>query len=171
MALWRSALQYNKYLSKYLPFWKMQIDTHFKIYNFFLCWHFLLVFVRLPQISTSCNTAFYSLLSYFLAGRVVSAFHGSCDPGGAPAQWSVCVLNVPPWTALYSGWASACLSLACMWEAGTWLALLYCNLPQPARIQCPAESRWFEGRKVAVLRFKDLRMKIVITSFTRDCSI
>lgn len=96
---------------------------------------------------STCNTAFYSLLSYFLAGRVVSAFHGSCDPGGAPAQRSVCVLNVPPWTALYSGWASACLSLACMWGASTWLALLYCNLPQPVRIRCPAEPWWFEERK------------------------
>lgn len=57
----------------------------------------------------------YFLLSYFLAGRVVSAFHGSCDPGGAPAQRSVSMLNVPPWTALYSGWASACLSLVSMW--------------------------------------------------------
>lgn len=60
-------------------------------------------------------TAFYSRLSYFLVGCVVSAFHGSCDPGGAPAQRSVSMLNVPSWTALYSGWASACLSLSCMW--------------------------------------------------------
>ncbi len=87
------------------------VKSRFTFYLFFSDCCFLLVLIMLPQ---KC-TAFYSLLSYFLAGRVVSAFHGSCDPGGAPAQRSVSLLNVPPWTALYSGWASACLSLACMW--------------------------------------------------------